>query len=252
MPPPKPHLNALTNIDDNTSDDNENDNEYQYEWVRRGADTDTLNTGQTNSTYANSHINSNNNNNNAPSAETSQPTAASTSLKVSPTGSLNSNNDTFKKIKSSKYKNIKIHSPFVPLLLRTESLEEKVLREQAELQHKNQLEQVNRMPTIEQQNESDADVNEKSPGPANDLSSSSILNANEVNLEFGKIGGSASSSSDSIKSKKLDSPVSYRSDQEASGSGEGLVNLHFTDENHNSQDNKSFVNDSWEVKKTNS
>ena len=101
--------------------------------------------------------------------------------------------------------------------------------------------------TIEQSNESDTDVNEKSPQLKKQLSSrpGSVLSDNQINLD---ISQTHSTSSDSMKSKQSkshnDSPVSYHLEDLKSVDG-GLVNLNFLTNKHdkNSHENKSFEDD---------
>ena len=100
MPPPKPSSDAnYDDINDNNSDDND---DYKYEWAQH-SDTTTINkSDNTTSTY----VNTNNNNNIDAVVEVNQPTTSE--FRASPP--LGSTNGTFKKVKSSKYKHIKIHS----------------------------------------------------------------------------------------------------------------------------------------------
>ena len=147
----------------------------------------------------------------------------------------------------------------MPLLLRTQSMEESLLAEEAEQYQ--QSTRSTRMPTIKQQDDSDEESssNESKVKLPSAISTSSILNENDVNLEL-KSGNeysqnrSTSSSNDSFKSKssKKSSPkspvsyLSYQSSEANKGSdgndGEGLVRLNYFDDVH-AQDNKSFQKD---------
>ena len=124
------------------------------------------------------------------------------------------------------------------MLLRSESLEEKVVADQNKY--------LTPLPTIEQSiNESDTDITEKSPQLSNKRQQQSrpdsVLHDGQINLDLTQ---TRSDSSDSIKSKqsKHDSPVSYHLEDLTSIDG-GLVNLSFLTNKageRNAHVNKSF------------
>ena len=150
----------------------------------------------------------------------------------------------------------------MPLLLRTVSMEQKVLAAEQE-QVVNTRNTKSLPTTLEQRNESDSEqppfslttnetVNAPPPTPSTPplkRQESFLLSENQINLELNQSHlNNSSSSNDSIKSKKSQhsSPVSYQLD-EMSNDAEGLVNLNFLGEkkfkNKKSEENKSFQHD---------
>jgi hypothetical protein len=238
MPPPKPK-ESHQGMDETSSD---SDNEYVYEW----ADSNSDNNGE--ATTANANNNNNNNNNNNTGNQQEVPVVNQQPLSVQKISLINSTDKgtAIRRVKSSKYKNLKIHSPFLPALLRTVSIQQEVLAED--------LNDVTILPTIE----SDEESNDKQSNhyQVSHTNESSILNESQINLELKNSSSSSSSSNDSIKSKKSKSssstsppPVSYHIEKTNLKVGNdnadpgGLVNINFLNDSANAESYKDTHDD---------